>query len=320
MIDCAGVSPAKADAITMRTLFGLFRVITRIFAHPLNARHRGRAIVRFVKWQIGMRLVPHKAVIDWVDDARLIVGHGETGVTSNLYHGLAEYEDMAFLLRYLTPTDVFVDVGANAGAYTVLAAAVVGARVVAFEPIPQTAMRLMDQTRLNGVPDRVTLYRCAVGKAPGKIAMTRDRDTTNHVVSDAFSGADDLKVPVVTIDGTLQKGEDYVLKIDVEGFELAVLLGAREHLAAGRISAIIIELNGSGARYGIADEQVHAMLNNHGYKAIGFVPEARQIVPSEISLNGEGNVIYVRDIETARARCRTNTRSFKLHTAWEKEL
>ena len=69
--------------------------------------------------------------------------HGETGLTGNLYAGLHEFADMAFVMHALRPTDLFVDIGANAGSYTILACAVAKARGCAFEPLPSTYRRLV---------------------------------------------------------------------------------------------------------------------------------------------------------------------------------
>lgn len=95
-------------------------------------------LLRFVKWQIGNRLVLGPVAARFVNDARLFVQKGMTGATGNLYVGLHEFEDMSFVLHGLRPDDLFVDVGANVGSYTVLAGAAVGASCVSFEPIPET--------------------------------------------------------------------------------------------------------------------------------------------------------------------------------------
>lgn len=53
-----------------------------------------------------------------------------TGATGNIYVGLHEFEDMAFLLHVLRRTDLFVDVGANIGSYTILAGGAAGAKLL----------------------------------------------------------------------------------------------------------------------------------------------------------------------------------------------
>jgi hypothetical protein len=61
-------------------------------------------------------------VVPFVGDTRLLVARGMRGATGNVYVGLHEFEEMAFALHALRPSSRFIDVGANVGSYTVLAA------------------------------------------------------------------------------------------------------------------------------------------------------------------------------------------------------
>ena len=57
-----------------------------------------------------------------------------------------------------SPADLFVDVGANVGSYTLLACSVRGARGICFEPVPLTYQRLLDNLRLNDMTERVRAF------------------------------------------------------------------------------------------------------------------------------------------------------------------
>jgi hypothetical protein len=57
--------------------------------------------------------------------------------TGNIYTGLHEFEDMSFLLHFLRPADLFIDIGANVGAYTIFASGIVAATSISIEPISQ---------------------------------------------------------------------------------------------------------------------------------------------------------------------------------------
>ena len=72
-----------------------------------------------------------------------------TGATGNIYAGLHEFNDMAFCLHLLRSGDLFVDVGANIGSYTVLASKVAGANSITLEPVPQTFERLKRNVNIN---------------------------------------------------------------------------------------------------------------------------------------------------------------------------
>ena len=67
--------------------------------------------------QIGSRLVPGPVLVPFVDSCSLFAQAGMTGITQNIYVGLAEFREMAFLLHVLRPDDLFVDVGANIGTW-----------------------------------------------------------------------------------------------------------------------------------------------------------------------------------------------------------
>lgn len=100
-----------------------------IVRHPLSSKHPLRALIRYADWQMRSRL-KGEIVFEWVAGSRLIVRRGMTGATGNIYCGLHEYRDMAFLLHLLRADDLFVDIGANIGSYTILASAVCGARAI----------------------------------------------------------------------------------------------------------------------------------------------------------------------------------------------
>lgn len=91
----------------------LLNTIKFIANHPLNRQQKISSIARFIKWQIGSRLVPGAVVFDWINGSKFLVKTGETGLTGNIYTGLHEFSDMGFLLHFLRNEDLFVDVGAK---------------------------------------------------------------------------------------------------------------------------------------------------------------------------------------------------------------
>jgi hypothetical protein len=99
---------------------GLMQTARFIRRHPLTRNAPVAAIVRFAGWQVASRMRT-EIVVDWIGGAKLAVRRGMTGATGNIYCGLHEFAEMGFLLHLLRPGDVFVDVGANVGSYTVLA-------------------------------------------------------------------------------------------------------------------------------------------------------------------------------------------------------
>ena len=76
--------------------------------HPLNKDDKLKAIIRLMRWQIGSRLLPGAVEYDWINGSKFLVRTGETGLTGNIYTGLHEFSDMAFLLHVLRPDDLFI--------------------------------------------------------------------------------------------------------------------------------------------------------------------------------------------------------------------
>jgi len=270
--------------------------------HPLTKNRRGAAFKRWLRWQLGSRLVPGAIVVNFVAGSYLLVRPGMTGATGNIYCGLHEFEDMAFVLHFLRPGDLFVDVGANIGSYTVLASAAVGATTMAFEPIPATFQSLLDNIHLNRMADRVEAFNSAVGRSKGEIEMTVDRDTTNQAIQagENYSGQT-AKVPVVTLDEAL-KGRPVpkLIKIDVEGFESEVIAGAQAVLSNPAQQAVIMELNGSATRYGIDESALHRQMLEFNYKPYTYDPMRRQLIDLAGQKSKSGNTLYLRQPREAQ--------------------
>lgn len=274
-----------------------------ILEHPLNQGRRMAALRRFAAWQVGSRLVSGPVAIDFVGGMRLLVSPGQTGATGNVYAGLHEVAEMAFVLHVLRKGDLFVDVGANVGSYTILASAA-GADCISFEPGPAVET-LAANVRLNNLADHVDVKRSAVGSTIGEIAFTSNQDTLNHVATSA-DGSKDV-VALTKLDSALGGRAPAVIKIDVEGFEREVLDGARQTLLANSLLGVIVETNGSGARYGSSDAELHARLLAAGFSPASYDPFARELSETG-SINAGGNTIYIRDSGTVRERLRSAPR------------
>ena len=121
-----------------------------------------------------------------------------TGATGNIQTGLHEFADMAFTLHFLRHTDLFLDVGANVGTYTLIASGVRKARTIAFEPDPQSMTSLRRNIDLNGLNGRVVLEQAAVGTEEGEVEFTIGQDTANHVTTE--SALPTQRVSMRTID------------------------------------------------------------------------------------------------------------------------
>ena len=166
-----------------------------------------------------------------------------------------------------------VDVGANAGIYSVYAALRVGerGRVIAIEPNPLPAERLKQNVHLNGVERVCTVVPVAVSSQAGVGSLVVGQNTTiSHLAEPGTSG---LEVPLRSLDeimGTFNIANIDLLKIDVEGAELAVLQGGAA--SVGRARRIVIEVSEATAD-AVADSLEAAGFNRIFRVDVGRYPE-----------------------------------------------
>jgi len=146
---------------------------------------------------------------------------------------------LARILR-LRDDDVMLDVGANIGIYSVLAAAR-GARCISVEPFPINIVELRHNIEANGLTDRIKVIEKAVGKAAetGRMAYSRDIagiGAQNIQYSDRFRPdrkRPEITIQIETVDNLVERGEipaPTFVKIDVDGDEANVFAGMEEVL------------------------------------------------------------------------------------------
>lgn len=129
-----------------------------------------------------------------------------------------------FYSEFLSPGDLCFDVGANIGAKSEIFLDT-GARVVAFEPQPGC---LREMRARCGSNRRLAVVAAAIGRRAGEATLFVGAQTSTSSLRPDWDpdSRGELKVPVVTLDGMIEKyGLPRFCKIDVEGFELEVLGG-----------------------------------------------------------------------------------------------
>jgi FkbM family methyltransferase len=258
-----------------------WELVKRIWHAPGNHGKRLRVLLRSVLWLVNKKTRRKPWTLSVYDDMKLrcypdsiialhVVQRGE-------FH---DWDTAKFITEFLREGDTFVDVGANIGLYT-LPAAAKKARVVAVEPSAKNRGRLEENLALNGLTS-VKIEACALGESEGEMAFCDD-DALAHVEM-AGNGP---KVPVRRLDAILPEGEISLLKVDVEGFELAVFQGAENAMRAGRLPVILFEMNHSYERYGVTEAQIFGFLRERGYQIARYEHDARRLVSHGL----EGDVV-----------------------------
>jgi FkbM family methyltransferase len=132
------------------------------------------------------------------------------------------------IIAPLRPGDVFVDIGANCGAFTLFAARQVGARgrVLAIEPMPEMLARLRYNIGVNSFGN-IEVVVTAVGPQAGTATLFIDEEARGLSSMTQLTGATPLQVPVETLLTIVERAglaRIDALKIDIEGFEDRALL------------------------------------------------------------------------------------------------
>jgi FkbM family methyltransferase len=265
-----------------------------IVNHPLSKGRKLRNVGRFVAWQVRSRLGREPFAFEFANGSKMLARTGMTGATGNLYVGLHEFNEMAFLLHYLRPDDLFFDVGANVGSYSILAGAAVGAGVVAFEP-GEAFEWLVRNFELNHLSN-ARARREAVGASFGTAPFTSGMDTVNRIDRNGAA-----TVPLTTLDAVCGAQAPNLIKIDVEGFEADVLRGATGILSDPATNVVVMELN---------DPAASDLLHRSGFVCCSYDPFKRSIACPAAA--GSGNGIFIKDIGEARQRVE-GARPFSVH-------
>lgn len=166
-------------------------------------------------------------------------------VLHDLYrYGVFEEKQTAVLKKHTPPGGVFIDVGANVGYFAALASRWVGATgcVVAFEPVPATLKNLESNLALNNCENVRVFPNACSDKSGSALMIVGKQSGWSHIGVD---GEGDIQVATITLDDFVeQNGLERmdVLKIDTEGADYKVLLGARRAIERYR-PTVLMELD-----------------------------------------------------------------------------
>jgi FkbM family methyltransferase len=198
-------------------------------------------------------------------------------------YDVAEFQAIPHLVQ---AGDLAFDIGANIGIYSVLLSRLCGptGRVWAFEAVPDTCWRLRETLALNRC-DNVTAVQAAVCEKSGTVQMnlfepqfaewnTLGAPSMRAPNGTLVSPSQSVDVRSLTLDefcDTECINRINFLKVDVEGFELSVFMGARRLLQERRVNYICFEISKDPLKgAGVESRKVFEALEAHGYAAYRF--------------------------------------------------
>ena len=266
---------------------------------------------RSARWET-IRNTPDSLVSSVAPGVRMNL-YGDSRLCEMLYFGGFETETRNFFDAFLRPGDTFIDVGANVGFYTLAAARAVGphGHVHAFEPCSKTFERLSENVKLNRFRN-VSCHRVALSheNAQAKLSLADDGFDAWNSLGTPYMGeiTGSETVATMTLDRFAREhrltGPNCALKIDVEGWENRVLLGAEEFLSPDDAPLLCIEFTEEAAALaGTSCSELYRALERLGYEVFTVSPRADEVRPFPLPEHFPNvNLLAAKDIAALCAR------------------
>ena len=237
------------------------------------------------------------------NEVRYLVWSGEDIGKKLILLGRFEAGETAYFRKNIRPGDVCIDVGGNIGYYALnfsKACSGKGGKVFVFEPIERNALVIKLSAQRNGL-ENIEVIESAVSNSKRECSLeTPDGDSGYAYIS--FSKDSERKsVSCTTIDdfvGSRDLKRIAVLKVDVEGAEHLVLLGAKNLLSDNRArpGIIMVELVDEFlSRYGSSIDEVMKYMVSFGYKPFFASDDGRLISCQDNDMDSIFNIFFIHD-------------------------
>ena len=263
----------------MNELLNLTTKLSYLRTHPGFRERPARTVARLISWRLQC-LVGSGSTVDLTPGGpKLFLPPEWRGTSKTIYAFRDQYErELDYFTKAIRPGAVVVDVGANYGIYTVLAAGQVGAlgKVIAIEPAAAACRILRRNVRINHLTN-VQAFQCALSDRPGAARLYHHPDPSrNSFGKERQSSVRFEEVPVRTLDDLLaEQGVQHVdfVKVDAEGAEELIFSGAQSLLARSRPS-ILFEVNRKAAELiGVSATGAWDLLSRLDYKFFSITPD-----------------------------------------------
>jgi FkbM family methyltransferase len=209
---------------------GIINLSRKLFAGTFVQRWK---VTSFIYMKVFGAMYGGKNRVVTFRGAQFAIPTRDITIAPSVLSGEFERQELDILEAVCTVGGTVIDVGANIGLYTVLAAKRVGSsgHVFAFEPVPENIKLLRENLDLNDVSARVEIQEVAVGEKPGELELfLSDRQIGTHSAARSLvGGSRSIRVPMQSIDAFVtSRGIQHIdlVKVDVEGYDGQVVNGA----------------------------------------------------------------------------------------------
>lgn len=271
------------------------KTLEYIWLHPNCKQQKIRSVSRFFGWQFYKRITQRNIDILLTDNVKIRCYPDSRSAAAVIYCGLYDYHEMNFLLRYLRPEDSFIDIGANIGVYTLLAASKIrSGSIYSFEALPKNYQRLQENLKLNQF-NQVKTYELAISDYQGTVALNLAEGDSMPFISQTAT-KNTITVPTNTLDNLLQNQSFANLtlaKMDIDGAEILAFKGAISLLKQQRPYVWILEINDAVNNFGHQKQDIVELLSSYGYSLYSYNADTNQLQPITLEQQQGNNVLAI---------------------------
>lgn len=235
---------------------------------------------KYVYRKLSHRLLPEQpiAITQLYPGFRMRLDLTDDAQREIYFYGTYERKETVLLKKLLTRGDVFWDVGASIGYYSLFAGVCVGpeGRVISFEPLPSAFHILSENLELNHM-DHIQTIPSAVGKVVGTGTLYFEQDIANGVatLAPATNQTASVSIPITTLDTYMNETQarvPTVVKADIEGAEGDLIEGGKKLLSCKTPPILFLEMEDENfIRCGTSKSKIQHALEQFGYSAYHIV-------------------------------------------------
>ena len=251
-----------------------------------NKSHPLFALSRFIHWKIFRVLKLRNQTYKLWDNKKLILNYDSFQSMWVMYNYIVDWEEFNLIRDLLDHDDQVCDIGSNMGFYTIWMSKFIGSsgKIHSFEPDQKNFLRLQENVSVNNLESIVQINQQAVSEQDGKASFTKGFDGENHISSDGNGST--IEITTIKLDTYAEKNSILFfkyIKIDVEGFEYAVLKGAENLLKDHRIAVLQLEINQSIQNSGYRIDDILNILNTYDYQLCRYDVTNKKLFEIEYS-------------------------------------
>lgn len=284
--------------------------IKYIFNNPVSKNSKLELLLKILWWKVNKIFFKLPVMVQLSPKIKCICYPDATHYGSLvLYTTFPEYSEMMITKKILEKEDIFFDVGANIGIYSLIAASkITTGKIYAFEPSAKSLPYLYENIFLNQLGDKVKVIEKVVSDKNGFLSFDISGAADyNHISysqkSSAYSSnnkvdskKDNIRLPSITLDDFISKNKIphiKLIKIDVEGTEILVLKGLEKSLRSKLIDVLIVEVSEwTFKKFSFSPEEVYKFLRKYDFNLYYFSPKNKLKKLSK-TLEGNWNVIAI---------------------------